>query len=80
MVEATFRTLRRVSHFNFELHAVDVLDQTDGVPAELVRQQRDLLVPARVKLERLGRLFGWLGDDRVRVTLASAARRFEPLV
>jgi hypothetical protein len=80
VVEATFRTLRRVSHFNFELHAVDVLDQTDGVPAELVRQQRDLLVPARVKLERLGRLFGWLGDDRVRVTLASAARRFEPLV
>lgn len=75
LVEATFRSLRRDALFNFELHALDVLDQTDGVPPELVRQQRDLRVPVRVKLERLGRLFAWLGEDRERVTLLDAARR-----
>jgi peptidoglycan-N-acetylglucosamine deacetylase len=78
MVEATFRSLRRDALFNFELHALDVLDETDGVPKELVRQQRDLSVPARVKLERLGKLFAWLGEDRDRVTVLEAARRLRP--
>lgn len=80
VVEATFRTLRRVPHFNFELHAIDVLDATDGIPAELVARQRDLAVPASVKLERLAKLFAWLGDDRERVTVALAARRYAALV
>jgi peptidoglycan/xylan/chitin deacetylase (PgdA/CDA1 family) len=80
VVEATFRSLRRDVLFNFELHAIDVLDSTDGVPKELARQQRDLQVPARVKLERLGKLFGWLGADRDRVTVLEAARRLRPLV
>jgi peptidoglycan-N-acetylglucosamine deacetylase len=80
VVEATFKSLRRVSHFNFELHAVDVLDESDGLPPVLARQQRDLKVPVRVKLERLARLFAWLGDDRQRVTVAEAAVRFAPLV
>ena len=66
--------------FNFELHAVDVLDATDGIPAELVRQQRDLQVPVKVKMERLGKLFAWLGEDRERVTVLEAARRLRPLV
>ncbi len=80
VVEATFRTLRRVPHFNFELHAIDVLDATDGIPPELVRRQRDLKVPASTKLDRLGRLFAWLGDDRQRVTVAEAARRYASVV
>lgn len=80
LVEATFRALRRDALFNFELHAVDVLDASDGIPPELVRQQRDLQVPVRVKLERLGKLFGWLGEDRDRVTLLEASRRLRPLV
>ena len=80
LVEATFRSLRRDALFNFELHALDVLDATDGVPAELVRQQRDLQVPVKVKLERLGKLFAWLGADRDRVTVLEAARRLRPLV
>lgn len=80
LVEATFRTLRRDALFNFELHAVDVLDASDGVPAELVRQQRDLQVPVRVKMERLGKLFAWLGADRDRVTVLEAARRLRQLV
>ncbi len=78
VVEAAFRSLRRDALFNFELHALDVLDHTDGVPKELVRQQRDLQVPARVKLERLGKLFAWLGADRDRVTVRDAARRLKP--
>jgi peptidoglycan/xylan/chitin deacetylase (PgdA/CDA1 family) len=80
VVEATFRSLRRDVLFNFELHAVDVLDASDGVPPELARQQRDLQVPVKVKLERLGKLFGWLGEDRERVTVLEAARRLRPLV
>jgi len=80
LVEATFRSLRNDVFFNFELHAIDVLDATDGIPPELARQQRDLQVPTRVKLERLGRLFAWLGEDRDRVTVLEASRRLRPLV
>lgn len=80
LVEATFRALRRDVFFNFELHALDVLDASDGVPPQLARQQRDLQVPARLKLERLGKLFAWLGEDRERVTVLEAARRLAPLV
>lgn len=80
LVELTFRSLRRDAFFNFELHAIDVLDQTDGIPEVLVRQQRDLRVPVREKLDRLGRLFGWLGDDRERVTVLDAARRLRAML
>lgn len=80
LVELTFRALRRDALFNFELHAIDVLDATDGIPPALVRQQRDLQVPVREKLARLSRLFGWLGDDRERVTVLEAARRLRPVL
>jgi predicted deacetylase len=80
VVEAVFRTLRRDELLNFELHAVDVLDDTDGIPSVLTRQQRDLKIPARKKLARLRRLFSWLADDRRCVTLAEAARQLSPLV
>jgi hypothetical protein len=74
-VEATFRRLRRDVFVNFELHAIDVLDLSDGIPEALARQQRDVRVPAAEKLRRLRTLFTWLGDDRERVTLATAASR-----
>lgn len=80
VVELTFRSLHRDTLFNFELHAIDVLDETDGIPPELARQQRDLHVPVRVKMERLGKLFAWLGDDRERVTLLEASRRLRAVV
>ena len=80
LVEAAFRSLRRYALFNFELHAIDVLDESDGIPPQLVRQQRDLQISARVKVERLGKLFAWLGADRERVTVLEAARRLGPLV
>ena len=75
LVELTFRSFKRDAFFNFELHAIDVLDESDGIPAALARQQRDVGVPVREKLSRLRRLFTWLGDDRERVTLAEAGPR-----
>ena len=80
LVELTFRSLRHDALFNFELHAIDVLDESDGIPAALVRQQRDVRVPVSTKMERLGRLFSWLADDREPVTLAQAAQRLRGIV
>jgi len=77
LVEASFRRLRHGPHVNFELHAIDVLDVSDGIPAALAKQQRDVNVPAKEKVDRLRTLFTWLGDDRERVTLAEAARQLE---
>jgi peptidoglycan/xylan/chitin deacetylase (PgdA/CDA1 family) len=75
LVEATYRAMRADTFFNFELHAIDVLDETDGIPPELVRQQRDLRVKASEKMKRLRAIFGWMSDDRERVTVLDAARK-----
>ncbi len=75
LVEATFRRLRHDELFNFELHAIDVLDETDGIAGELVAQQRDLKVPVAQKMKRLSKLFSWLAEDREAVTLQQAAQR-----
>ncbi|WNG49594.1 polysaccharide deacetylase family protein [Archangium minus] len=72
-VRALYRACLGDSFFNFELHAVDVLGAEDGIPPELVRQQRDLRVPVAHKLERLRTLFGWLKSDYDVVTLRDAA-------
>jgi peptidoglycan/xylan/chitin deacetylase (PgdA/CDA1 family) len=77
-VRAAWATCRGDAFFNFELHAVDVLDATDGIPPELVRQQRDLRVSATRKMERLETLFRWLKDERDVVTLRAAAERLAP--
>ncbi len=78
LVEATFRRLRHDELFNFELHAVDVLDVSDGIAPQLAAQQRDLRVPVAQKLKRLSTLFSWLAEDRQAVTLEQAARRLSP--
>jgi hypothetical protein len=57
---------------------VDVLDAEDGIPPELVRQQRDLRVPAARKLERLRTIFQWLEADFDVVTLRDAADHLAP--
>ncbi|ADO70510.1 polysaccharide deacetylase family protein [Stigmatella aurantiaca] len=77
-IRAAYLACRGSALFNFELHAVDVLDATDGIPAELVRQQRDLQVPAARKMERLATLFRWLKADADTVTLREAAERLAP--
>lgn len=77
-VKATYASLKKDVLLNFELHAIDVLDETDGVPAALARQQRDLKVPVREKLRRLKEAFGWLWSDGEPVTLAEASNRLAP--
>jgi len=71
---------RRTPLFNFELHAVDVLDEQDGIPRALVRRQRDLAIPHARKLERLRTVFGWLKADFECVTLHQAARKLAEMV
>jgi peptidoglycan-N-acetylglucosamine deacetylase len=80
VVRATHRALRGAPHLNFELHAVDVLDVTDGLPPALADAQRDLRVPVRHKLARLREVVGWLRADRELVSLAEMARRVTDLV
>jgi hypothetical protein len=75
-----YRALKKQALLNFELHAIDVLDVSDGVPAALARQQRDLNVKASEKLSRLKQLFGWMRDERELMTLATVARQLEQTV
>jgi hypothetical protein len=77
-VRAAWRACRGDALFNFELHAVDVLEATDGIPPELVRHQRDLRVSSARKMEQLATLFRWLGKDADGVTLRVAAERLAP--
>ncbi len=78
LVKATYAGLKSDALLNFELHAIDVLDESDGVPPALARQQRDLKVPVREKLKRLKEVFGWLWSDGEPVTLAEASKRLAP--
>jgi peptidoglycan/xylan/chitin deacetylase (PgdA/CDA1 family) len=79
-VRAAWASCRGDTFFNFELHAVDVLDETDGIPPELVRRQRDLRVSSLRKMERLGAIFRWLKDETDVVTLRVAAERIAPAI
>jgi peptidoglycan/xylan/chitin deacetylase (PgdA/CDA1 family) len=74
-IRAAYRACAKDAFFNFELHAVDVLDARDGIPPEIVRQQRDLNVPSAQKMERLRKVFQWLMADFEVVTLRDAAAR-----
>lgn len=74
LIRAVYRTLRSAPLLNFELHAVDLLDEADGIPRALAKQQRDLRVPHALKAARLREVLGWLRSDFTVVTLAEAAR------
>jgi hypothetical protein len=80
IVRGALRSLSGDPLINLELHAVDVLDERDGISPALVRQQRDLRVPVREKLRRLQTLFRRLCVDREVVTLGAAAQRLTPLL
>lgn len=68
--------LDRLPFFNFELHAIDLLEASDpGVPRELAAAQRDLRIPFREKRTALGGLFSTLREAREVVTLAGYCRR-----
>jgi hypothetical protein len=76
VVQTTYLAMRTtMDFFNFELHGIDLLEASDGIPAELVRRQPDLRVPVSRKRARLRELFSRLKDDYQVVTLAEAARQ-----
>lgn len=76
-VAALYRTLRREPFLNLELHAVDVLDQSDGAGPALAARRRDLRIPAAAKVARLAEVFGWIAQDFEVVTLGEAAARLQ---
>jgi hypothetical protein len=78
LTRSLYRACRRAVHFNLELHAVDALDVTDGIPAPLARHQRDLRVPAALKLSRLEALLRLMQPEREVLPLAEAAERLAP--
>ncbi len=75
VVAGLYRTLRGAPFLNVELHAIDVLDASDGAGPELARRQRDLRVRASEKMERLAEAFGWIANDFEVTTLADVAAR-----
>lgn len=77
VVKAAYRATRGPL-LNFELHAVDLLGEEDGLPAPLVARQRDLGVSWRRKRDRLVEVMGWIARDRQVVTLAKAAYALRP--
>jgi peptidoglycan-N-acetylglucosamine deacetylase len=66
----------RLPLFNLELHGVDLLDASDA-SAALAARQRDLLIPAGVKLRRIAAFVRALAG-REWVTLEEAAERLAP--
>jgi peptidoglycan-N-acetylglucosamine deacetylase len=62
---------------NFELHAIDFLDQADGIPPQLAAQQRDVRVPWAEKCRRLSWTFEELKRGREVLTLAQAASKVQ---
>ncbi|HXX29843.1 MAG TPA: polysaccharide deacetylase family protein [Myxococcaceae bacterium] len=73
LVRRAYGALAREEFLSVELHAVDLLDAADGVPAALVRAQRDLSIPKERKEQRLAEVLTWLARDFTCTTLADAA-------
>lgn len=73
---ALYRGCADLPHLNFELHAVDLLDASDGLPEALLARQRDLRVPVALKTERLAAVFSWLRADREVLPLREVAAAF----
>jgi hypothetical protein len=72
LLRAQYALARRLDFVNLELHGVDLMDASEcGAP--LARVQRDLNVPAKTKLDRLGWLLDRLAADYEVVTLLQAS-------
>jgi len=69
---------RAGGHVNLELHGVDVLDSTDGVPRALSAVQPGLRLSAGVKLRRLKAVIESVLERAEAVTLEAAAQRLLP--
>ena len=73
LVRRAYRAVAADAFLSLELHAVDLLDAEDGIPAELVRVQRDLAVPVDRKERRLADVLAWISRDFTFTTLAGSA-------
>jgi len=76
VVRGAYRALAKEEFLSVELHAVDLLEEADGVPPALMRVQRDLAVPLAKKEQRLAEVLGWIARDFTCTTLADAAAHF----
>ncbi len=73
------RALARLPCFNFEMHAIDLLDKSDFSPEdELPHVQRDLAVPAPQKWKAFAHLFRILKEERCVLGLSAIAKRYLP--
>lgn len=72
------QTLNHCRVFNFEMHAIDLLDASDpGIPSKLAAAQPDLRRSATQKLELFRDLFATLADETEVRTLADIAAAIE---
>lgn len=76
VVRGAYRALAKEEFLSVELHAVDLLEEADGVPPALMRVQRDLAVPLAKKEQRLAEVLGWIARDFTCTTLVDAAAHF----
>lgn len=68
-----YRSMRRLPHFSFELHGIDLLDASDVKDPRLAKAQVDLRVPVSAKRRRLREVVRRLAWDFEVVTLERAA-------
>lgn len=80
LVVGTYLACAGDRFFNLELHAIDVLDVSDGIPPALAARQHDARISAKEKMRRLGEVFTWLRRDGELMSLATAAERLAPTV
>jgi hypothetical protein len=74
-VHGVYRSLREEPFLNLELHAVDALGREDGLPAELVKKQRDLGLPVEENLSKLDAALGRIAADFEPLALEDAEKR-----
>lgn len=76
--QALVSSALKTSHFNLELHGIDLADASlDQVPSELVAKQPDLRLPLARKLVALRETFSTARKQGAQfLTLASASSRF----
>jgi peptidoglycan/xylan/chitin deacetylase (PgdA/CDA1 family) len=74
VVQGAYRALAQDGFLSLELHALDVLEASDGIPDALARVQRDARVPRAEKERRLREVLGWLARDFQLTTLEAAAQ------
>jgi len=77
VVRRAYRAVAQDEFLSLELHAVDVLDASDGIPAALVRRQKDVAILREKKERRLAEVLEWLQRDFTVCPLAEAARALQ---